>query len=1248
MKTNHNPILNRAIRSVAAMAFATAAVFVLLAQPAVAQSLFWQGDGTANLWDINTTANWVTNFGGTTFTYNDPAQVTFNDFGSNNVPVTLNSVVSPGAVTFNITNHAYTLAGSGNITGPEGVTISGGNTLTNLLQNDYIGGTVLNNGSKLVLGNGGSTGAAGSGTITMGNTTSQVIVNEAAAITLPTVTGSGGTPQVIQNGSGTTTLAGSDDNSRLGAVVNNGILVLGKTSSSTHALGGATTVNTGGTLQLGGTGGDQIFSGVTVTLAGGTFDAAGNNEGFTGLNGYGTLMDSVGSSTLTLTANAGLKPSGGTLNANVNLHLLGAPSFQVQSDGVFNLQGGTVACDQLSTASSVNAGGVFNMSGGSFSSGFYISMGSSPTQSAFLNFNGGTFNCGGAFLQGLGGVTTVSVSSNAVLNVYMFSYGDNGSKVTNYFNGGLVSVWEFNQRGSGVWQAFFNGSTIQARQNDVHYMPNSANSTANQHAYISTNGLIIDCQGFNISVSQNLQHDPSLGAGLDGGLTKLGTGSLTLTGTNTFNGSVSNTTGTLVFKNSGSYNNMFIGDNATNQVNLVAAGTSLTNNTLTIGSSGSGTQGLIFNLGTFGSPSVPLMTVNGVVTNSGNVGITFTAPVLTPGMIPLMKYGSMDAANFAGTWSVNPYPYVTLTLTNDTAHNLVSVIVVQGVTPVWKGNVNSEWDTTTLNWTTNGVATTYVETTPPGTPVSFNDTAVNFTVDISAATVNPAFFIMTNSSHDYTFTGSYGLGGTGALFKSGAGALVLSNATAANTYSGITTVTGGSLVAGAANMLSPNSTMTFNNSVLNLGNDDQAFGSLTLNNTPLLGNVTLTGNGGALIFNSGASSFTLGTLLAGSIALNFNGTGEMTINNDNSSDSGVWLVNSGSVRVQNGNGLGEGTGFDDAAHVVIASGARIVLDGSFTIPKYFYLNGAGPDGAGCLIVTNGNVVVNDSPCNLDNMSTIYVSAGSSILFQGQWNGNNTKFFHGSVTKSGPGILSMDAGPNNSVGMIVAQGSLVTSHTATSGFITVNSGAALAGSGSWASYLAVAAGATLTPDQNGYIGTLSCYGGLTNAGAMTLQILKTTSATNADQIACTGGFVNTGTLTVIINAGTTLPFVAGDAFKLFTLTNYAALTGLTPTLPALPAGLGWTNQLALNGSIAVVSTSTVSTTPFSVGTSVSGNQLTLTWPADHTGWRLQVQTNSLSAGLGGTWVDVPGATTVDILTFTIDPAQGTVFYRMVYP
>lgn len=75
---------------------------------------------------------------------------------------------------------------------------------------------------------------------------------------------------------------------------------------------------------------------------------------------------------------------------------------------------------------------------------------------------------------------------------------------------------------------------------------------------------------------------------------------------------------------------------------------------------------------------------------------------------------------------------------------------------------------------------------------------------------------------------------------------------------------------------------------------------------------------------------------------------------------------------------------------------------------------------------------------------------------------------------------------------------------------------------------------------------------------------------------------------------------------------------------------------------------VNLNPTNIVSSVSGGQLTLSWPADHTGWQLQVQTNSLNTGLGANWVPVSGSTSVNQLTVPVNAASGSVFYRLVYP
>jgi autotransporter-associated beta strand protein len=1177
-------------------------VTLVVSAASIANNLFWKGDGSGNVWDANTTANWVTNFANAALTYNDPSKVTFDNNGSNNVAINLSATVLPNVVTFSNTK-PYTISGSGKISGPVAVTVAGVATNTLLTENDYAGGTIFTSGGTLQLGNGGASGAVGSGTVALGSTSGKLMVNRSAAISFP-ISSTGGTPQVIQNGSGTTTLTGTADDAGLTATVNAGILQLAKTSSGTvHGVSNAI-VNAGGTLQLGGTGGDQILNSTPLTLLGGALDLGAQTETVNVLTGYGSVING---GTLNVTTYVGLTNAGTLGITNSTMTVTTASAQWLRDPGSVVFDGGTLNLPSVCFA------GVSALPTGT--ENIYLNCGLTTAGNGETIFGENTDSS----------VVTIGPSFNGT--VWFWSYRDAATNIF-WYNGGNLAVHHFNYRGAnnGAAQSihYFNGTTFTARIANPVFLTSGDGSHVK--FYVSTNGLIINDAGFALGIPTILAHDPALGVALDGGLTKSGSSTLSLTATNTFNGSVTVNGGALQLNNAGAYNNVTFADNTTYQVNVVSAGVSLTNNSLTLGTSGGGTQNLIFSLGTLGIPTQPVVRVKNILTNSGPVVITITAPFLSPGIAPLIKYGSMDAANFAATWSVAAFPYVNLTLTNDTVNKVISVIVDPGVTPKWKGNISSAWDTTTLNWTSNAIAALYAETTPPGQPVTFDNTAVNFNVDISTATVNPLFVNVTNSTA-YTFSGTLGIAGTGALLKNGSGSLTFSNASGANTYSGITTVNGGSIIAALPNVLSPNSAMTLNNSTLNIGANNQTIGAVVLNNTALIGTGTL--NNGSLTFNNGATSSTVPPL-SGILNLAQNGTGTLTLSNANTW-GGELDINAGTVRVNDVGSLGLG-GFLSATLTRVQTNAALVFDGANgTSPEYIHLVGTGPNGGGALVVTNGNVTLNGGNITiLDDNATINIGANASLT-------NVIPFSGFPLTKIGGGLLYLGTA---SQAIIANAGTTIV--TASSGRATVNSGGTFGGAGT-VPVVDVKSGGVLAPGNLG-IGTMTVSDSLTNAGNITMEISYNGVATSADRVNVATNLIYGGTLTVT-SVGPN-PLAAGNSFKLFNAPSYLNGSFSSVTLPTLASGLGWTNKLAIDGTIAVVAT--VSTTPFPIGSVVNGGNLELTWPADHTGWRLQVQTNSLSTGLNTNWSDVAGATLVNSMTNTINAANGSVFYRMVYP
>ncbi|HEY4414981.1 MAG TPA: DUF642 domain-containing protein, partial [Verrucomicrobiae bacterium] len=109
------------------------------------------------------------------------------------------------------------------------------------------------------------------------------------------------------------------------------------------------------------------------------------------------------------------------------------------------------------------------------------------------------------------------------------------------------------------------------------------------------------------------------------------------------------------------------------------------------------------------------------------------------------------------------------------------------------------------------------------------------------------------------------------------------------------------------------------------------------------------------------------------------------------------------------------------------------------------------------------------------------------------------------------------------------------------------------------------------------------------------------------------------------------------------TNVAAVK-FDFTTPTTPNGWCGYAQIQLFGTPLTVPPAT---NPTNILFQVTGNHLTLNWPADHIGWRLQMQTNTLNAGLGTNWWDVAGSTTTNQVTLPIDSTDGSVFYRLIY-
>ncbi len=68
-------------------------------------------------------------------------------------------------------------------------------------------------------------------------------------------------------------------------------------------------------------------------------------------------------------------------------------------------------------------------------------------------------------------------------------------------------------------------------------------------------------------------------------------------------------------------------------------------------------------------------------------------------------------------------------------------------------------------------------------------------------------------------------------------------------------------------------------------------------------------------------------------------------------------------------------------------------------------------------------------------------------------------------------------------------------------------------------------------------------------------------------------------------------------------------------------------------------------PTNIVYSYSNNQLTLSWPPDHTGW--QLESNSVGVQVTNAWFPVSGSTSTNQITITPDKSRTNVYYRLFF-
>jgi autotransporter-associated beta strand protein len=1064
------------------------------------------------------------------------------------------------------------------------------------------------------VGNGGTSGSLGTGIVGISNNVGSSLVfnrSDSVTVTNQIISLTSTNASFYQNGSGTVTIGGAADNPSFVPVVNSGTLVLGKTSSSSvHAVGFVGTINNGGTVKLGGTGGDQVYSsgGFTVN-SGGVFDMAGLSEGFDQLSGAGVVTNSVATaSVLTLgQANSSTTFSGsimdGTLGgAKIALTKTGTGTLTLSGPNTYS--GGTIISNGAVSVSADNnlgnSSGLVSIVGGTLhaTSSFTLA----NTRFLTISNAGGTFTVDPSAVLSLGApVTNTAAASVATMNVNgggdliiksnVYIANDNSFTVNNAtFEVDPGSSGVFSTAGKFVLDNTSSTVTMNFRSGTGNFTAadffdmadgsasavstlNVLGGTMNLNGPSSAMRLLLGNVGTaNINVSGGslvVGSSPPIELGGDtqysgnnamGTLTISGTGSMTVNGSAVFELG-RNTSGKTGAKGT---INLWGGTLTTARPIANANGSSYINfsgGTLKAGASSTtflqgltgatvSTNGALFDTSTYSiTVAQPLLHDSGLTGADG--GLTKQGGTGTLTLSGANTYTGGTSIN-AGTLNISTDgnlggPAGSVTLGGGTLHataimglsatrsvaitNASTIQVDSAMTLSLSNGFNNASAAGVAGLTVNGGGTLSVK----GNVSVANDNPI--TVNSATLEVNP---------------------GSSGTFTS-AGKLTLANASSSTVVM--------NLKSGAVNINGPDFFALADGSTSASGTLNVLGGTMNLNMGS--GQRVLIGNQGSANVNVSNGSLVIGVNPQVEVG------GDIQYSANNASGT-LTITGAGAVTV-NGSGIFE-LGRDSSGKTG-AKGTINLWGGSLTSSRSI----TGADGTSVLSLNGGTLAASAANSTfLQGLTAANVSTNGAVIDTGVFvvtipqplqHDANVNGADGGLNKLSLGDLIL-SGTNSYTGpTLVTAGRLFLNGTLGTNIVTVATGASLLGTGTINGPVAIQSGATLQPgSSSANIGTLNLNNPLNLAGN-TILLLNRTNSSNASLVQSTANISYGGTLTVT-NIGPAL--IAGDTFTLFQAASYAG--GFTNVvLPALTAPLLWnTNNLGINGTIAVQKATTVLT------------------------------------------------------------------------
>jgi autotransporter-associated beta strand protein len=529
--------------------------------------------------------------------------------------------------------------------------------------------------------------------------------------------------------------------------------------------------------------------------------------------------------------------------------------------------------------------------------------------------------------------------------------------------------------------------------------------------------------------------------------------------------------------------------------------------------------------------------------------------LITGGQVRTAGAGAGDASNNnafgTGSVIVSGSGSVALRNASSLANNFTiggQGLLASGTQGAIRGSFSTSSRTASLSGTVT-LSSNATITTAASNAVTNSRLELSGPIDLGSniLTLAPDLAVTNSTSAPIVLSGS--VGGSGSVVVAGnTQSTVLMSA--ANGYSGGTTLTSGTLQVGNATALGVGQ-LAVNGGVLDLNAQALSVGALSGGSGGL---ITTSQAGAASLTTNYVSDATFAGRIAdgaGVVSLNKTGAGLMYMTGSNSY-SGTTSITGGQIRT-GGAGSSDSSNnnaFGTSAVVVSGSGSVAIRNGT-TLNNNFTIGGNGLSNSGTQGAIRGSFSTSDRTATIAGSITLSSSAtissaasssvtGSKLVLSGPIDlGSHLLTFDPGVAASGTAAAPIVVtGSMTGTGDVLIAGSstlYMNGVNSSTGSTTVRSGA-LGGDGSIAGVVTVETGAILTPgNAANTTGTLDVGGLQLNSGATAAMTIGGTASGLYDQVVALNNVAFGGNLAVEFTAN---GFANYDSWQLFSGSSFS--------------------------------------------------------------------------------------------------------------